>query len=1024
MATTKVSALTALTTSDGAEELLINDGGTSKKITIANATANKLPLAGGTMTGQLNFNGTNGLTFKKDDTGTPTANTTNVIQINRGTTNTDAFISWVEGATDYWNIGSGNNSNQRLQLGTIAGTALVLDHNSGTDSSITSGGCDLEIRATGSGSEIKLLNTTDVTGNITVSGTVDGRDVAADGVLATNALPKAGGTMTGTTAHGDNIKATYGTGADLQIYHDGNHSYIQDSGDGDLRLKGNNIALRSNDDGDNYIYCAEEGAVTLYYHDAGKLATTNTGIAVTGDIANASGDMVLDVAGALVLDANDSGYVTLKDNGTAFGEFNKATNDFVISSKISDGDIVFKGNDNSQVITAMTIDMSAGGNLGIGDTTPESKLKVYSNALTSLKLEMDGVGAPVAQFYSRSGSFNNTVLQLYSDRTSSSDYNFLNVKGDVDGTEFTAFQIRGDGNVGIGTASPNSNLHLYNNGDHVRLKVECAQSSGQAWMFQSRNNGEFWIRNDSGSGTNALIINSSGNVGIEVTPQITNPSFTSLQVGGTANITTGTAASASQEMDIRTNSYYAADGNNKYIVTDEAAMYRQGGGEHSWHTAASGSAGANQTFSESMRINSSRNILKGYTATIAQEVCQSGTTVSTWTPDVQISNSGNGGLAVSQFNTGNTASASLWLTKSSSNTIGTQAALASGEAIGRIIFSASDASTFSNAASIEAFADEGQGTNDTPGRLEFKTTADGATTPTTRMTIKHDGEVLIGTTAQGRETNLAVVGSNQLPTGAWSQFGIYSNDSYAINKGGSMLFGGQDGSTARQFFSAIKGAKENATSGNYAGYLAFYTRPAGAVPAERMNIDSAGVVNFHGRRGRVTSSTGGLSISSQSDSRSFIEMGSLHTGTSYLVKMLNNNGEVGSITTNGSATAFNTSSDYRLKENVDYTWDATTRLKQLKPARFNFIADADKTVDGFLAHEAQTVVPECVTGTKDAMTDEVLYVEGDELPEGKVVGDVKKASVPDMQGIDQSKLVPLLVKTIQELEARITALEA
>ena len=112
---------------------------------------------------------------------------------------------------------------------------------------------------------------------------------------------------------------------------------------------------------------------------------------------------------------------------------------------------------------------------------------------------------------------------------------------------------------------------------------------------------------------------------------------------------------------------------------------------------------------------------------------------------------------------------------------------------------------------------------------------------------------------------------------------------------------------------------------------------------------------------------------------------------------------VGSISSNGSATAYNTSSDYRLKENVDYTWDATTRLKQLKPARFNFIGDADKTVDGFLAHEAQVVVPECVTGTKDEVDD-----NGDAV----------------MQGIDQSKLVPLLVKTIQELEARITALEA
>ena len=114
------------------------------------------------------------------------------------------------------------------------------------------------------------------------------------------------------------------------------------------------------------------------------------------------------------------------------------------------------------------------------------------------------------------------------------------------------------------------------------------------------------------------------------------------------------------------------------------------------------------------------------------------------------------------------------------------------------------------------------------------------------------------------------------------------------------------------------------------------------------------------------------------------------------------NSTVGGITWNASSTSFNTSSDHRLKENVDYTFDATTRLKQLKPARFNFIADADTTVDGFLAHEVQSVVPEAISGTHNEVDDD-----------GNAV----------MQGIDQSKLVPLLVKTIQELEARITALE-
>jgi cytoskeletal protein CcmA (bactofilin family) len=129
--------------------------------------------------------------------------------------------------------------------------------------------------------------------------------------------------------------------------------------------------------------------------------------------------------------------------------------------------------------------------------------------------------------------------------------------------------------------------------------------------------------------------------------------------------------------------------------------------------------------------------------------------------------------------------------------------------------------------------------------------------------------------------------------------------------------------------------------------------------------------------------------------------------------------------TGATTVAYTTSSDYRLKENVSYSFDATTRLKTLKPCRFNFIQDGtDKVVDGFLAHEVQEIVPEAIVGEKDAMIAEVLYVDGDDIPDGKEVGDIKTVSQINPQGIDQSKLVPLLVKTIQELEARIAALES
>ena len=132
----------------------------------------------------------------------------------------------------------------------------------------------------------------------------------------------------------------------------------------------------------------------------------------------------------------------------------------------------------------------------------------------------------------------------------------------------------------------------------------------------------------------------------------------------------------------------------------------------------------------------------------------------------------------------------------------------------------------------------------------------------------------------------------------------------------------------------------------------------------------------------------------------------------------------GDISISSSAVAYNSSSDYRLKENVTDISDGITRLKQLAPKRFNFIGEPDKTVDGFLAHEAQTVIPEAITGTKDGVE---VWKEHEELPEGVSVGDNKLDddgnTIPVYQGIDQSKLVPLLTAALQEAIAKIETLE-
>jgi hypothetical protein len=178
---------------------------------------------------------------------------------------------------------------------------------------------------------------------------------------------------------------------------------------------------------------------------------------------------------------------------------------------------------------------------------------------------------------------------------------------------------------------------------------------------------------------------------------------------------------------------------------------------------------------------------------------------------------------------------------------------------------------------------------------------------------------------------------------------------------------------------------------------------------DRFRLDSAGKLYAGSDTPWLVGSGGALAVSlgqgsfplTVTNPSNVVAIFNRVTSTGTVIEIKYNANVVGSISTNGSATAYNTSSDYRLKENVTYTFDATTELKKLKPCKFNFKGTSE-TVEGFIAHEVSDVVPVAVNGTKDAVDD-----NGDAV----------------YQGIDQSKLVPLLVKTIQELEARITALE-
>ena len=173
--------------------------------------------------------------------------------------------------------------------------------------------------------------------------------------------------------------------------------------------------------------------------------------------------------------------------------------------------------------------------------------------------------------------------------------------------------------------------------------------------------------------------------------------------------------------------------------------------------------------------------------------------------------------------------------------------------------------------------------------------------------------------------------------------------------------------------------------------------------SERMSIDSSGKVKIN-----TDSTQGGHILSIKHDGAASLVL-RRDTSSGGVANFMFGSSFVGSIQVNTGATSFVTSSDYRLKENATAISDAITRLKTLKPYRFNWKADKSSTVDGFFAHEV-TAVPEAITGTKD---------------------EVDTNNNPIYQGIDQSKLVPLLTAALQEavgkmeaLETKVAALEA
>jgi len=516
-------------------------------------------------------------------------------------------------------------------------------------------------------------------------------------------------------------------------------------------------------------------------------------------------------------------------------------------------------------------------------------------------------------------------------------------------------RIDSSGNMGLGTNSPSNDIHLKRTGADAILRIENTGNGNHS--------GIFFVR-ESSSGT------SKGAANIHVESN-TGGTGTALIFGCGSN----TSATGGERMRI--------DSSGRLLINHNSSINNAG-------------------------VASQQQITGDSAATASLSIRRD-------------ANSSSGPLII--------------FGKSRSGALGNNVSVAQNDNIGSIVFAAADGTDVSSqCAEIKAQIDGTPGSNDTPGRLIFMTASDGSNSPTERMRISANGRIAINSSSSDYKLYISGSGSSSaadqtlyMDSGGNYAVQLAMANGYNRRQGLTFLNNGSASNTSFGLISEntqlhIKtasyaiGATTDLSSGwntqaifdNAGG---FYVGDNGDY-SQGNYAQTSGNGNFYFRKDNG-SNGGAIVVATNADrgwSNMYLNRFDWSSGDdSRYIAFMRNGQSVTSINlgSNGTTVVYNTGSDYRLKENIVPMANGIARVKQLQPKQFTMIGDPNGVLtDGFLAHEAQTVVPVAVTGTHNAMTTDE---DGNE--------------VPDYQGMDYGQLTPLLTAALQEAIAKIETLE-